>query len=162
MPTFASNNWVIGRGHLSLMFLSELSYEIGIEGFGSHLAIILHLLFLGLDNAAASVYDIQIGQSPVQPVHEHSRCFLLNLLSSLNDLPEDITELKEFLKCKEGKPLWAHEDISIEKPTIKSAKELSMFVTRIASVVAIKYKDVIDHWSNEGIYFLFDNFIYST
>jgi hypothetical protein len=100
------NGPTIGRGHLALILLAELSYEVGTE-FRQHLPVILQLVFLGFDN-------------PQPPVYEHSRILLLNLVHSLVVEPADLADLStaahaealdlvDFLKSKESKPLWANE-----------------------------------------------------
>ena len=134
----------IARGHLSLILLAELSYEIG-EEFVPHLPTLLHLSFLAFDN-------------PQQPVHEHSRILVLNLIHSMvvkSQYPRDsekhllCTELEDFLKAKEGKQVWGNEDMTIENPNIKSAKELSTFVLRVTSVLS-QGKELNEKWANEG------------
>lgn len=94
-----------GRGHLSLILLSELAFEQS-EHFKPHLAVVLHQAFLGLDYSLHSY------------VPEHCRVLLLNLVNALGVKPADLelsgndesaADLVEFLRTKENKQLWAHE-----------------------------------------------------
>ena len=55
------------RGHLALIFLAELAFEIKEWEFQMHLPVILHQVFLGFDTS----------------VSEHCRVLLLNLVHSL-------------------------------------------------------------------------------
>lgn len=134
----------IARGHLALILLAELSYELG-EELVPHLPILLHLSFLAFDN-------------PQQPVHEHSRILLLNIIHSMvtklqyqreSEKYLLSMELEDFLKSKEGKQLWANEDMTVEHPDIKSARELHSLVTRVTSVL-YQGKELNEKWANEG------------
>jgi hypothetical protein len=62
-------------------------------------------------------------------------------------------DLEDFLKSKEGKPLWAHEDIFMDRPTITSAEELTMLVTKTISVLAKDDVDLPERWADEGNFF---------
>ncbi len=57
------------RGHLALIFLAELAFEVSHE-FLPHLSVIMHQVFMGFDN-------------PQSVVYEHCRLLLLNLLHSV-------------------------------------------------------------------------------
>jgi hypothetical protein len=59
-------------------------------------------------------------------------------------------DLEDLLKSKEGKPLWAHEDISIDRPTITSAEELTMLVTKTINVLSRDDEDLHERWADEG------------
>eukprot|EP00005_Dracoamoeba_jomungandri_P002734 CAMPEP_0174260120 /NCGR_PEP_ID=MMETSP0439-20130205/8855_1 /TAXON_ID=0 /ORGANISM="Stereomyxa ramosa, Strain Chinc5" /LENGTH=2486 /DNA_ID=CAMNT_0015344291 /DNA_START=51 /DNA_END=7511 /DNA_ORIENTATION=- len=148
------------RGHLALIFLAELAYEIK-EEFLCHLPVILHQNFLGFDN-----------QSPV--VYEHCRALLLNLIDSLvvqrlestEEDPEDFEEYEEalelqrFLKSREQYgmnskgvllgPFWNNEDISLRKIDIQSSFELQSLVKRVVSVFN-REESLIEDWATEAL-----------
>ena len=67
------------RGHFALMLLSELGFEFGVH-FKPHLAVILHQIFLGLDN---------------QYLYEHCTVMLLNLVHALIIVPIELWERKK-------------------------------------------------------------------
>eukprot|EP01087_Luapelamoeba_hula_P008915 TRINITY_DN2269_c1_g1_i10.p1 TRINITY_DN2269_c1_g1~~TRINITY_DN2269_c1_g1_i10.p1 ORF type:complete len:2503 (-),score=428.99 TRINITY_DN2269_c1_g1_i10:100-7608(-) len=139
------------RGHLALIFLAELAFEIKDEFLG-HLPVILHQVFLGLDAANSLVCD-------------HSRVLLLNLIHSLvverlqseSEIPEncsgyeDALDLEEhFLKAHENKQLWAAEDITIRRIELQSTKELDNLVKRVVAIFATEEK-LRDEWSTESL-----------
>ncbi|GAM26500.1 hypothetical protein SAMD00019534_096750 [Acytostelium subglobosum LB1] len=67
--TGGAKGFALTRLQTPLIFLSEISFEVG-EEFREHLPVLLQLIFLGLH------YNHQ-------PVHEHCRMLLLNIIRSL-------------------------------------------------------------------------------
>eukprot|EP01114_Cavostelium_apophysatum_P016622 TRINITY_DN4773_c0_g1_i3.p1 TRINITY_DN4773_c0_g1~~TRINITY_DN4773_c0_g1_i3.p1 ORF type:complete len:1182 (-),score=328.56 TRINITY_DN4773_c0_g1_i3:44-3589(-) len=142
--------WQVGRGHLSLILLAELSYEIG-EEFRPHLPAILQLVFLAFDSLQ-------------QPVYEHSRVLLLNLIHSLvidqtrtsdedydnSGKYHEAIELEDYLKSKEGRPLWPNEDINIVNPNVPSASDLAMVVRKTLNALS-KDDSLREKWANEAL-----------
>eukprot|EP01119_Soliformovum_irregulare_P020907 TRINITY_DN6840_c0_g2_i1.p1 TRINITY_DN6840_c0_g2~~TRINITY_DN6840_c0_g2_i1.p1 ORF type:complete len:2140 (+),score=665.08 TRINITY_DN6840_c0_g2_i1:103-6522(+) len=149
LPTEAST-WTIARGHLALIILAEISYEIGKE-FIPHLPLILQLVFLGFD-------------SPMQPLQEHTRILLLNLIKSLVTQPspgnqdekkiliwKQRQELEEYLRSKEGRPLWPNEILAMNHPVIESAKDLANLVSKVSYVLSSSAPDLNERWANEAL-----------
>lgn len=146
LPVIKATPPTITKGHLALILLAELSFDIGRE-FIPHLPLILQLVFLGFDDLQPAVY-------------EHSRILLLNLIHSLvldeDTHPQDSVsyhtalELGEFLKSKEGKPLWNTEDVTLERPNIDSANELSSLVSKVTEVLSHVRNDLSEEWANES------------
>ncbi|KAL6050877.1 hypothetical protein QOT17_019533 [Balamuthia mandrillaris] len=142
------------RGHLALIFLAELAFEIKDE-FLVHLPVILHQVFLGLDYQQSVVV-------------EHCRMLLLNLVHSLvvqriestEEVPEDFPvyeealELEEFLKSKKGEPetkqFWVNEDVTLRKTHLNSTEELSHLVTCVVSVFQ-QEDSLVEEWASEAL-----------
>ncbi|EGC35659.1 hypothetical protein DICPUDRAFT_152002 [Dictyostelium purpureum] len=121
------------RFQLPLIFLSEVSYEIG-EEFRVHLPVLLQLVFLGLYYNSG------------QPVHDHCRMLLLNLIRSLvikkfqmqeggtidNPLYEDAVQLVDFLMPSENSPkveLQSKKDISNPKYVVMLSKRIAFVLS---------------------------------
>jgi hypothetical protein len=124
--------WGLTRAHYILTILAQLTYETS-EQFRDHLPIIFQLAFLGID-------------FPNPLVYEHCRIILLNLIHSLIVLPleqidsktwalqekySEALHLVEYLRANQGEPLWAHEDVTMKKPEIRSASQLTSLVQAI-------------------------------
>jgi len=64
----------------------------------------------------------------------------------------DAIDLLDFLKSKEGNPLWSNEDISIHHPNVPSAIELQNFLVRVTSVLSdCEHQDLREKWANEAL-----------
>jgi len=137
--------WPLGRGHLALVLLAELSHDIG-ETFVPHLPIILHLAFLNLDNY-------------LQPVYEHARILLLNLVHKLvvstgnetDGFYEDALFLEEYLRSKEGKQVWQYEVTSLEKWNGITSKELANIIHITIRVLSVHHKTLDSLWSKHAL-----------
>lgn len=131
IPTL-TEPWGLTRAHFILTILAQLTYETS-EQFRDHLPIIFQLAFLGID-------------FPNLLVYEHCRIILLNVIHSLIVLPleqidnknwalqekySEALHLVEYLRANQGEPLWAHEDVTMKKPEIRSASQLTSLVQAI-------------------------------
>lgn len=131
IPTL-NEPWGLTRAHFILTILAQLTYETS-EQFRDHLPIIFQLAFLGID-------------FPNSLVYEHCRIILLNVIHSLIVLPleqidnkswalqekySEALHLVEYLRANQGEPLWAHEDVTMKKPEIRSASQLTSLVQAI-------------------------------
>ncbi|PRP83647.1 hypothetical protein PROFUN_03802 [Planoprotostelium fungivorum] len=140
-----SQRWPLGRGHLALVLLAELSYDIG-DPFVPHLPIVLQITFMNMDNY-------------LQPVYEHARILLLNLIHILvvgdknvtGNSHDDALYLEEFLKSKEGKQVWMYEVTSLERWDNVTSKELANLVQLTARVLSVHNKFLSSLWSQQAI-----------
>lgn len=57
-------------------------------------------------------------------------------------------QLEDELKAKEGKQLWIYEYPSLDRPIISSAKEVSLYVTRV--IRSLSHEGLNELWANEG------------
>jgi len=144
-------SYPLTRFQLPLIFLSEVSFEVG-EEFRTHLSILLQLIFLGL------YYNHQ-------PVHEHCRMFLLNLIRSLvikkfqiqdgagtldNPAYEDAVQLVDFLlpsvyRTDEGTTNALSREIQTKKD-ISNPKYVVMLSKRVVSVLCNGSNDLKEMW----------------
>eukprot|EP01132_Coremiostelium_polycephalum_P000661 gene661-818_t len=167
-----SKNYPLTRFQLPLIFLSEVSFEVG-EEFRNHLPVLLQLIFLGL------YYNHQ-------PVHEHCRLLLLNLIKSLvikkfqlqvalPPLPsspssdattassnaannsidigiyEDAVQLVDFLlpsiyKAEDVSGGHANQQKESSKKEISNPKYVVMLSKRVANVLSNGSHDLKEHW----------------
>eukprot|EP01117_Protostelium_nocturnum_P013534 TRINITY_DN5056_c0_g1_i2.p1 TRINITY_DN5056_c0_g1~~TRINITY_DN5056_c0_g1_i2.p1 ORF type:complete len:2145 (+),score=361.36 TRINITY_DN5056_c0_g1_i2:746-7180(+) len=136
----------VARGHLALILLAELSYEIG-HPFIPHLHIVLHLAFLNIDNHLPTVY-------------EHSRILLLNLVHSLaiqnsdpkeNEHYEEAVSLRDYLKAKENRQVWTYEHTTLERWNTTTAKELANIVGKTNLVLSSQNKTLTSLWAQHAL-----------
>lgn len=139
------------RGHLALIFLAELAFEVSHE-FLPHLSVIMHQVFMGFDN-------------PQSVVYEHCRLLLLNLIHSVvvqdiesrEERPEELeeyleaTDLEEYLKMREAKQLWINEDISLRRVELASSKELIRLAEQVVKVFARSKVALAEEWATEAL-----------
>ncbi|EGG16440.1 hypothetical protein DFA_08978 [Cavenderia fasciculata] len=138
-------NYPLSRFQLPLIFLSEVAFEIG-EEFRKHLPTLLQLIFLGL-------YYHQ------QPVHEHCRLLLLNLIRCLvikkcqqngdtnTMLYEDAIQLADFLMPSSHRS--PDDTKEIAKKEISSPKYVVMLTKRVVSVLSSgssSSSDLKEYW----------------
>jgi len=145
--------WGLTRGHLTLIVLAQLTYETP-ECFKEqqHLPIIFQLALLGLD------YQHEL-------VYEHCRIIILNLIHSLVVVPLSAVEQRTpeqqntfqlavefvgYLKANAGQQLWPMEDITMKRPEIKSAIQLTQLVQNITALLP----DVTESWASQGMLIL--------
>lgn len=151
--------WGLTRAHFILTILAQLTYETS-EQFRDHLPIIFQLAFLGID-------------FPNPLVYEHCRIILLNVIHSLIVLPleqvdnkswglqekySESLHLVEYLRANQGEPLWAHEDVTMKKPEIRSASQLTSLVQAIIKAfspanraVSSSTGDLAETWAAQAL-----------
>lgn len=61
--------------------------------------------------------------------------------------------LEDLLKSREGLPLFVYEDVSLEKPSIRSARDLANVVDRVVCVLGNqpRHQQLRDKWAEEGM-----------
>lgn len=79
------------------------------------------------------------------------------LFSTPEEKPEELeeyveaVELEEYLKMKEGKQLWANEDISLRKVELASSKELIRLVERVIQAFTHSKSTLAEEWATEAL-----------
>ncbi|EFA85709.1 hypothetical protein PPL_00939 [Heterostelium album PN500] len=149
----ATKNYPLTRFQLPLIFLSEVSFEVG-EEFKSHLPLLLQLIFLGL------YYNHQ-------PVHEHCRMLLLNLIRSLvikkcqltgnteSSTYEDAIQLVDFLlpsvyRSDESSSTSNLKELTTKKE-ISNPKYVVMLTKRVVTVLSSGSNDLKELWGAHAL-----------
>ncbi len=58
------------------------------------------------------------------------------MLHSLSAKQPQTTDLEDYLRSKEGRPLWNNEDITLDNPNIQSGEDLASFVEKVTQVLS--------------------------
>ncbi|KAI8602189.1 cell morphogenesis N-terminal-domain-containing protein [Dissophora ornata] len=131
------------RGQLATVLLVDLAVEAGAE-LRRHLPLLLQALFVQLDHYTALICD-------------QTRSLLVHLIHSIiiresrsMDIINQSTELVDFLNTKEGKPLWAYEDI-ITQPNTREAPELESLVYRSVQVFQASEVEIRQQWGETAL-----------
>ncbi|KAF9967252.1 Cell morphogenesis protein PAG1 [Mortierella alpina] len=129
------------RGQLATVLLVDLAVEAGAE-LRRHLPLLLQALFVQLDHYTALIRD-------------QTRSLLVHLIHSIIiresrslDVIEQSTDLVDFLNTKEGKPLWAHEDIS---QNMRDSPELESLVYRSIQVFQASEDEIRQQWGETAL-----------
>ncbi len=146
------HRWGLSRGHLALVFLAQLTYEV-VDECKKHLPIIFQLAFLGMDY-------------PQPVVYENCRIILLNLVQNLIVTPmesnaqpktqeqknvyEEAVYLVQFLRAKAGKQLWTNEEITLKKTEIRSTQELTDLVQAMCTIFGTD-KETVENWASQAL-----------
>lgn len=146
------HRWGLSRGHLALVFLAQLTYEV-VDECKKHLPIIFQLAFLGMDY-------------PQSVVYENCRIILLNLVQNLIVTPmennvqhktqeqknvyEEAVYLVQFLRAKAGKQLWTNEEITLKKTEIRSTQELTDLVQAMCTIFGTD-KETVENWASQAL-----------
>lgn len=155
IPTISDadvHRWGLSRGHLALVFLAQLTYEV-VDECKKHLPIIFQLAFLGMDY-------------PQSVVYENCRIILLNLVQNLIVTPmennpqhktqeqknvyEEAVHLVQFLRAKAGKQLWTNEEITLKKTEIRSTQELTDLVQAMCTIFGTD-KETVENWASQAL-----------
>ncbi|KAI9472344.1 MAG: cell morphogenesis C-terminal-domain-containing protein [Benjaminiella poitrasii] len=135
---------VFSRGQLAMVFMVDLAIEAGAE-LAPHLPLLLHCIFVQLDHLTSIVCD-------------QSRCFLINLIHSIivrqsmdTESSQKASEIIQWLIEKEGKRLWAYENITLQNRRITSADELKQLLQRVAHVFSYEDPDLRQKWGETAL-----------
>lgn len=63
----------------------------------------------------------------------------------------EAADLEEYLKMKEGKQLWANEDISLRKVELVSSKELIRLAEKAVRAFMQSKSSLADEWATEAL-----------
>ncbi|KAI8991091.1 cell morphogenesis C-terminal-domain-containing protein [Mycotypha africana] len=135
---------VFSRGQLALTFLVDLAIEAGAD-LAPHLPLLLHCIFVQLDHLTSIVCD-------------QSRCLLINLIHSIvvrqsmdTEASQKASEIIQCLVSKEGKRLWAYENITPTHRRISSANELKDLLQRVIEVFSYEDWDLRQKWGETAL-----------
>ncbi|KAI8976541.1 cell morphogenesis N-terminal-domain-containing protein [Pilobolus umbonatus] len=125
---------LFSRGQLAMIYLVDLATEAGAD-LAPHLPLLVHTLFVQLDHFTSIVCD-------------QARCFLINLIHSIvvrqqavgSEASQKASETIQWLMAKEGKRLWAYENITPENRHVASELELRDLVGRVVELFT--YEDI--------------------
>ncbi|KAK3819569.1 MAG: cell morphogenesis N-terminal-domain-containing protein, partial [Benniella sp.] len=130
------------RGQLATVMLVDLAVEAGAE-LRLHLPLLLQALFVQLDHYTALICD-------------QTRSLLVHLIHSIIiresrslEVIDQSTELVDFLNTKEGKPLWAYDDI-ISLNT-RESPELESLVYRAVQIFQASEIDIRQQWGETAL-----------
>ncbi|KAF9931130.1 Cell morphogenesis protein PAG1 [Linnemannia zychae] len=130
------------RGQLATVLLVDLAVEAGAE-LRRHLPLLLQALFVQLDHYTALIYD-------------QTRSLLVHLIHSIIiresrslEIIDQSNELVDFLNAKEGKPLWAYDDIST--PNTRDSPELESLVYRSVQVFQASEVEIRQQWGETAL-----------
>ncbi|KAF9908249.1 Cell morphogenesis protein PAG1 [Linnemannia zychae] len=130
------------RGQLATVLLVDLAVEAGAD-LRRHLPLLLQALFVQLDHYTALICD-------------QTRSLLVHLIHSIIiresrslDIIDLSNELVDFLNTKEGKPLWAYDDI-ITLNT-RDSPELESLVYRSVQVFQASEVEIRQQWGETAL-----------
>ncbi|KAG0198808.1 Cell morphogenesis protein PAG1 [Mortierella sp. GBA30] len=130
------------RGQLATVLLVDLAVEAGAE-LRRHLPLLLQALFVQLDHYTALICD-------------QTRSLLVHLIHSIIiresrslEIIDQSTELVDFLNTKEGKPLWAYDDII--SLNMRESPELESLVYRSAQVFEASEVEIRQQWGETAL-----------
>ncbi|KAI8331444.1 cell morphogenesis C-terminal-domain-containing protein [Choanephora cucurbitarum] len=135
---------VFSRGQLAMVVLVDLAIEAGAD-LAPHLPLLLHCIFVQLDHLTSIVCD-------------QSRCFLINLIHSIvvrqsvdSQASQGASDIIQWLTSKEGKRLWAYENITPTQRRIASADELKSLLQRVVQVFSYEDPDLRQRWGETAL-----------
>lgn len=135
---------VFSRGQLAMVFLVDLAIEAGAD-LAPHLPLLLHSIFVQLDHLTSIVCD-------------QSRCFLINLIHSIvvrqsidSEASQKASEIIQWLVSKEGKRLWAYENITPVNRRITSADEIKVLLQQVVDVFSYEDRDLRQKWGETAL-----------
>ncbi|KAI7854903.1 cell morphogenesis N-terminal-domain-containing protein [Circinella umbellata] len=135
---------VFSRGQMATVFLVDLAIEAGAD-LAPHLPLLLHTIFVQLDHLTSIICD-------------QSRCFLINLIHSIvirqsmdSEASAKATELIQWLTAKEGKRLWAYENITPKNRHLQSAEELGDLLHKVVDVFSHEDPDLRQKWGETAL-----------
>ncbi|KAF9151583.1 Cell morphoproteinsis protein PAG1 [Linnemannia schmuckeri] len=130
------------RGQLATVLLVDLAVEAGAD-LRRHLPLLLQALFVQLDHYTALICD-------------QTRSLLVHLIHSIIiresrslEIIDQSNELVDFLNAKEGKPLWAYDDI-ITLNT-RDSPELESLVYRSVQVFQASEVEIRQQWGETAL-----------
>ncbi|KAI8079875.1 cell morphogenesis C-terminal-domain-containing protein [Halteromyces radiatus] len=144
LPPYAKRP-AFSKGQLAMVYLVDLAIEAGAD-LAPHLPLLLHTIFVQLDHLTSIVCD-------------QSRCLLINLIHAIvvrqsldADMSRQGLEVIEWLSSKEGKRLWAYENITPTKNRrLQSTQELKDLVQRILYVFSHEDRDLRQKWGETAL-----------
>lgn len=135
---------VFSRGQLAMVFLVDLAIEAGAD-LAPHLPLLLHTIFVQLDHLTSIVCD-------------QSRCFLINLIHSIivrqsmeSEAARKANELIQYLSAKEGKRLWAYENITPKNRRLQSSQDLGDLLSKVVEVFSYEDPDLRQKWGETAL-----------
>ncbi|KAI8646749.1 cell morphogenesis C-terminal-domain-containing protein [Parasitella parasitica] len=135
---------VFSRGQLAMVFLVDLAIEAGAD-LAPHLPLLLHSIFVQLDHLTSIVCD-------------QSRCFLINLIHSIvvrqsidSEASQKASEIIQWLVGKEGKRLWAYENITPVNRRIASADEIKLLLQQVVGVFSYEDRELRQKWGETAL-----------
>ncbi|KAG0033981.1 Cell morphogenesis protein PAG1, partial [Podila clonocystis] len=130
------------RGQLATVLLVDLAVEAGAE-LRRHLPLLLQALFVQLDHYTALICD-------------QTRSLLVHLIHSIIireshslEVIDQSTDLVDFLNTKEGKPLWAYDDII--NYNMRDSPELESLVYRSTQVFQASEVEIRQQWGETAL-----------
>ncbi|KAI9268779.1 cell morphogenesis C-terminal-domain-containing protein [Sporodiniella umbellata] len=135
---------MFSRGQLAMTFLVDLAIEAGAD-LAPHLPLFLHSVFVQLDHLTSIICD-------------QSRCLLINLIHSIvirqsTDLEasKKASDIIQWLSSKEGKRLWAYENIMPTNRRIASANELKVLLQKVVEVFSYEDHGLRQKWGETAL-----------
>ncbi|KAI8073367.1 cell morphogenesis C-terminal-domain-containing protein [Gongronella butleri] len=144
LPLYAKKP-AFARGQLAMVYLVDLAIEAGAD-LAPHLPLLLHCIVVQLDHLTSIICD-------------QARCLLINLIHAIvvrQALDDDVSaqgnDLIQWLASKEGKRLWAYENISPTKNRhLASSQDLKDLVHRILAVFSHEDPDLRQKWGETAL-----------
>ncbi|CAO3582028.1 unnamed protein product [Absidia cylindrospora] len=144
LPPYAKRP-AFSKGQLAMVYLVDMAIEAGAD-LAPHLPLLLHTIFVQLDHLTSIVCD-------------QSRCLLINLIHAIvvrqsldADMSKQGLDVIQWLASKEGKRLWAYENITPTKNRrLQSTQELKDLVQRILYVFSHEDRDLRQKWGETAL-----------
>ncbi|KAJ3161216.1 Cell morphogenesis protein PAG1 [Geranomyces variabilis] len=127
-------------GQLACVLLVDLAVEVG-GALRPHLALLLHVIFVQLDHF-------------ITLICEQNRLLLINIIQST--VPRDVAgehidTVHAALSLKEGKRLWAYEDVTPKNPDIESQHQLGALVVDVLDLFLVVDPELAQTWGETAL-----------
>ncbi|KAJ3152742.1 Cell morphogenesis protein PAG1 [Geranomyces michiganensis] len=127
-------------GQLACVLLVDLAVEVG-AALRPHLALLLHVIFVQLDHF-------------ITLICEQNRLLLINIIQST--VPRDVAgehidTVHAALSLKEGKRLWAYEDVTPKNPDIESQHLLGALVVDVLDLFLVVDPELAQTWGETAL-----------
>ncbi|TPX59464.1 hypothetical protein PhCBS80983_g02476 [Powellomyces hirtus] len=127
-------------GQLACVLLVDLAVEVG-AALRPHLALLLHVIFVQLDHF-------------ITLICEQNRLLLINIIQST--VPRDVAgehidTVHAALSLKEGKRLWAYEDVTPKNQDIESQHQLGALVVDVLELFLVVDPELAQTWGETAL-----------
>ncbi|KAI8820541.1 cell morphogenesis N-terminal-domain-containing protein [Fimicolochytrium jonesii] len=128
------------KGQLACVLLVDLAVELG-SALRAHLPLLLHVIFVQLDHF-------------ITLICEQNRLLLINIIQST--IPRDVAgkhidTVHAALSLKEGKRLWAFEDITPKEQDIESQHQLGALVMDVLELFFVVDPNIAQSWGETAL-----------
>ena len=129
------------RGQLALIMMVDLIVEVGVGSIRSHLPLLLHVIIVHMDHFMTVICD-------------QSRLVLQNILTAISGEVDDDDRLRGLLASvveKEGKRMWAYEDISSSQRSTESFDQMASLIDDVIELLLTLDSEIDQKWGTVAL-----------